>query len=85
MYDEYKPILSIGRGHEVRIVESAAILCVRDHGVVFLTASLEVELLEVTGSLGETIASNALSAREQDVKCFYLPIEEIMNHVAGIE
>lgn len=55
----YGPILTIRRGHEVCIVESASILCICNHSVAFLTTSLEVELLEIASSFGETVAGRS--------------------------
>lgn len=52
----YRPILSVRRGHEVRIVEPTSVLCVCNYTVAFFTPSLEVELLEVTSYFGEAVA-----------------------------
>lgn len=52
----YGPILSVRGGHEVRIVEPTSVLCVCNNGVTFFAPSLEVELLEVAGNFGKTVA-----------------------------
>ena len=56
----YAPVLAIRRGHKVGIVEATSILCIGNHGILFFTTSLKVELLEVTSNLVETVAEKSL-------------------------
>ena len=49
-------VLAIGWRHEVGVVEPAAVLRVRDHGIVARAPTPEVVLLEVAGDLVEAVS-----------------------------
>lgn len=52
----HSSILAIGRGHKVCVVVSGSILGVGNNGIVALTTTTKVELLEVTCLFMETVA-----------------------------
>jgi len=50
-------VLTVGRGHEVGVVESRTILCVSDNGIILSSSTTEVVLLEISRNLIETITT----------------------------
>ena len=57
----YFPVLAIRRRHEIRVVISASVLCVRDDCVVLPSATAEIVLLEVTGDFVEPVSAQTLA------------------------
>lgn len=49
-------VLTIRRGHEIRVVKSRTVLGICDNGITLLAAAAEVVLLEVTRDLIKAVA-----------------------------